>query len=760
MHPGPSVIEARKIRVQGIVQGVGFRPFVYQLATSLYLAGQVSNTASGVTIRLEGAPEGLLAFERRLSAESPPLSQITQIDVETIQPNGCQEFSIVHSEKGAQRATLISPDVSICEDCRHELFDRQDRRFRYPFINCTNCGPRYTIIDDIPYDRPKTSMRHFKMCPECQSEYDDPGNRRFHAQPNACRICGPRVRLFDRAQNEIEATDPIEIAVSYLQAGKVLAIKGLGGFHLVVDAQNQTAVATLRQRKRREEKPLAVMSAKLEIIRRYANVAEEEASLLQSIQRPIVLLQKNRDYSLAKGVSPNNRTIGVMLPYTPLHYLLMDASFTALVMTSANLSEEPIAIDNADAFERLADIADFFLVHDRDIYLRSDDSVVRFVHQRPRFLRRSRGYVPVPVFLKHRVRPILACGAALKNTICLTRGSEVFLSQHIGDLENLATHDFFALTIAHLERILSIKPEIVAYDMHPDYLSTRYAQSLDHLEQIAVQHHHAHIVSCMAENQVSEPVIGLSFDGTGYGTDGSIWGGEVLLARNDGFERLAHFAPTAMPGGAAAIKEPWRMAISYLHQTYGLDFLRRRLKFLENLDSNQITVTIQMIQKGVNAPQTSSLGRLFDGIAALMNIRGTVAFEGQAAMELETLATDLGEDAYEFAWLSREACLIDPGPIIQGIVMDLENGLPCAAISGKFHTTLIKLFSALCRVLKKETGISQVALSGGCFQNALLLKGLAQALETIGFQVLTHEKVPANDGGICLGQAVIADAKT
>ncbi len=760
MHSGPSLTEARKIRVQGIVQGVGFRPFVYQLATNLNLTGQVSNTSSGVSIRLEGSAEGLKSFVTRLSKDSPPLSQITKIEVESVQPTGCQDFTIVHSQKGNQRATLISPDVSICEDCKGELFDRHDRRFRYPFINCTNCGPRYTIIDDIPYDRPKTSMRHFKMCPECQSEYDDPGNRRFHAQPNACTVCGPQVSLLDSANNEVRTKDPIEAAVSHLQAGYILAIKGLGGFHLVVDAQNQAAVATLRKRKRREEKPLAVMSANLESIRQYARITKKEERLLQSQQRPIVLLEKNQKFNLAEGVSPNNRTIGVMLPYTPLHYLLVDGAFTALIMTSANLSEEPIAIDNEDAFKRLAGIADFFLVHDRDIYLRSDDSVVRVVNQCPRFIRRSRGYVPVPVFLKHQVKPVIACGAELKNTICLTRGSEVFLSQHIGDLENLATFDFFELTIAHLKRILSIEPEIVAYDMHPDYLSTRYALDQDHLDQIAVQHHHAHIVSCMAENQVSEPVLGLSFDGTGYGTDGGIWGGEVLLVRYDGFERLAHMAPTPMPGGAAAVKEPWRMAISYLHKTYGTDFQNRKLALLEGLNPNQISIATQMIEKGVNAPQTSSLGRFFDGIAALMNIRSTVAFEGQAAMELEMLARGLNENIYEYAWLSRKGYQIDPRPIIQGVVKDVEKGRSHATISGKFHATLIKLFSDLCQVLKKKTGISQVALSGGCFQNAILLKGLTQELKVKGFQVLTHDKVPANDGGICLGQAIIADAKS
>ncbi len=758
MQEERSAREARRLNVKGIVQGVGFRPFVYQLATTLNLKGKVANTSNGVTIFLEGPQHDIDSFLQGLVTQSPPLAHITQVDVESLTPRGYDDFSISRSREDAQRHTLISPDVSICNDCKNELFDPGDRRYAYPFINCTNCGPRYTIIDDIPYDRPKTSMRHFRMCPECQTEYDDPFNRRFHAQPNACPVCGPQVTLHDREKNRIETNNAIETTISLLKAGHVVAVKGLGGFHLVVDAENQTAVETLRQRKHREEKPLAVMSGDIERIRQFALVDQDSDVLLESRQRPIVLLEKKKTYALAGGVSPKNCTVGVMLPYTPLHYLLLKDHFTALVMTSGNLSEEPIAIDNADAFDRLRDIADYFLVHDRDIYLRSDDSVVRIVGNKQRFLRRSRGYVPVPIFLKNRLKPILACGAELKNTVCLTRETHAFLSQHIGDLENLATYEFFEMTITHLKRVLSIEPEIIAHDMHPNYLSTRYAMEQGHRVRIDVQHHHAHIVSCMAENHVEEPVIGLAFDGTGYGSDGSIWGGEVLIARLDGFERAAHLAYTPMPGGAAAIKEPWRMAVSYLYGAYGNDLFNRRLPFLEKLNEGKLNIIIEMIEKEINSPRTSSLGRFFDGIAAMLGIRSHVAFEGQAAMELEMIAETWAGDLFDTAWLSEEPIQIDPRPIVTGVVTDIEKGVPPSLVSGKFHATLMKMFTDLCQVIRKKTGLSQVALSGGCFQNAILLAGLSRRLGDRGFDVLTHENVPANDGGIALGQAVIADA--
>ncbi|MEE9496515.1 MAG: carbamoyltransferase HypF, partial [Desulfobacterales bacterium] len=624
--------------------------------------------------------------------------------------------------------------------------------------NCTNCGPRYTIIDDIPYDRPKTSMKHFTMCPICQAEYDDPGNRRFHAQPNACAECGPHIDLYDNTRQEIATPKPLEKTVELIKQGYIIAIKGLGGFHLAVDAENDLAVANLRKRKHREEKPFALMSFDVESVQSYAKVGTEEGKLLKSPQRPIVLLKKREPNSISKEVAPRNRYFGAMLPYTPLHYLLLSRGFTALVMTSGNLREEPIAIDNDDAFERLSDIADYFLIHNRDIYLRSDDSIVRKAAGAIRFIRRSRGYVPVPVFLNKKVPSILACGAELKNTVCLTKGNQAFLSQHIGDLENLATYDFFKLTIRHMKRILDINPEIIAFDLHPDYLSTRYAEELQDINKIQVQHHHAHIVSAMAENRIDDPVIGLSFDGTGYGTDGAIWGGEILIADTEKFYRAAHFAYVPMPGSTAAIKEPWRMAVSYLYDAFGDKFWDLDLPLLKEMDIIKVKIMVDMVNKKINSPLTSSLGRLFDGIAAITGIRYKVAFEGQAAMELEMLAADKVADIYNYEWITTEGHKILTRPIIQGVVNDMVNGIHPSVISRKFHQTLIRLFADLCGIIRKENGLNRVVLSGGVFQNSILLTGLIKVLEKENFKVFSHTQVPANDGGISLGQALVAAA--
>jgi hydrogenase maturation protein HypF len=751
-------IEAKRLEINGIVQGVGFRPFIYQLAKRHGLAGQVANTATGVTLVLEGPASCIQQFIVDLPHRKPPLARIVEIVEYTEKISGLSTFSIVKSRTGAVRATLISPDVMVCEDCLKEMRDPGDRRFGYPFINCTNCGPRYTIIDDIPYDRPKTSMRHFTMCRQCQAEYDDPDNRRFHAQPNACPVCGPRVTLCDAKGRAVDANDPIAAAADLLKRGRIVAVKGLGGFHLAVDATNDAAVERLRRRKHREEKPLALMCADLDRVRAIARVGQAEEELLACIQRPIVLLEKKVETPIAGAVSPRNRYFGVMLPYTPLHHLLLDAGFTALVMTSANLSEEPIAIGNDEAFARLAEVADDFLIHDRDIYLRSDDSIVRHVFGQVRPIRRSRGYVPVPVFLKEELPPVLACGAELKNTICLTRGRQAFVSQHVGDLENRATDDFFRLTIDHLKRILDIHPQIVACDRHPDYLSTRYAQALENIPVVEVQHHHAHIAACMAENQADGPVIGLAFDGTGLGTDNTIWGGEVLVADYAGFTRAAHLETVPMPGGTAAIKEPWRMAVSHLRSAMDEAFLEAAKKCLPDIATSRIEMINQMMDKGINSPLTSSLGRLFDAVAALVGLREQVAFEGQAAMELEMIADESTSGGYDFFWEEKEdtPIRIATVPIIQGVSGDLRDGRSPAEISARFHNTLIDLFDALCRHLKNTTGIDRVALSGGVFQNSRLLTGLGTALEKSGFHLLTHRRVPSNDGGLSLGQAIIA----
>ncbi len=596
------------------------------------------------------------------------------------------------------------------------------------------------------------------MCVACQAEYDDPANRRFHAQPNACAECGPRVTLYDNLKKEIGRKDPIVQAAELLKKGFILAIKGLGGYHLAADATNSEAVGRLRSRKIREEKPLAVMSYDLATIRRYAEVDPAAEILLSSIQRPIVLLKKKTPGLICEEVAPRNKYFGVMLPYTPLHYLLLAHEFTALVMTSGNLSEEPIAIDNEEAFNRLAGIADYFLIHNRDIYLRSDDSIVRHAAGTRRFIRRSRGFVPIPVFLQNKVPQILACGAELKNTICLTKQDKAFLSQHIGDLENIATYNFLKLTVDHLTRILDIQPEIIACDRHPDYMSTRFAREQTAIPKIQVQHHHAHIVSCMAEHKLDGAVIGLAFDGTGYGTDGAVWGGEILIVEEHDFRRAGHLAYVAMPGSTAAIKEPWRMAVSYLQDAYGPDVGRLNLPALEGLEHEKLTVIGEMITKGVNCPPTSSLGRLFDGVAAICGIRSRVNFEGQAAMELEMLAAESAESLYDYEWEKDRILRILPAPIIRGVVADIQNRLSLAEIGAKFHRTLIYLFADLCDAVRKENGLNRVVLSGGCFQNAMLLTGLIRALEEHSFEVFSHEQVPTNDGGIALGQAVAAAA--
>ena len=756
----PKITAAKRIEINGIVQGVGFRPFVYNLAHQYDLKGEVANTAAGVSIHVEGPPENIKAFESDLTAKCPPLANVVEISAYDGSVKPFAEFRIVKSRGHAQMATLISPDVSVCDDCRQELLDPGDRRYLYPFINCTNCGPRYTIIDDIPYDRPKTSMRHFKMCAACQAEYDDPTNRRFHAQPNACEQCGPHILLHDHRRKSITTDNPIKAAADCIRQGQIVAVKGLGGYHLVVDALNSEAVLRLRRRKLREEKPFAIMSADLDSIRKYAWVRSEEEALLTSIQRPIVLLQKKNPNPISEAVAPGNKYWGVMLPYTPLHYLLFEHQFAALVMTSANLSEEPIAIDNEDAFERLAEIADYFLIHNRDIYLRSDDSILKHTAGQGRYIRRSRGYVPIPIFLNRAVPSILACGAELKNTICLTKGDKAFLSQHIGDLENMATLDFFKLTVAHLERILEIQPNIIACDMHPDYLSTRYAKEQTQIPVIEVQHHHAHILSCMAEHKLEGAVIGLAFDGTGYGTDGTIWGGEGLVAEAKQFKRVAHLAEPPMPGSSAAIKEPWRMALSYLHATYGDNLQNLDLPMLKQIEAQKINIIVEMMEKGVNCPSTSSLGRLFDAVAAIAGIRQQVNFEGQAAMELEMLADGQNDSIYDIQWTSQTPIKILPQTIIKGVVQDIQNGMSAADISVRFHRTLIVLFGEICATIRRDTDLNRVVLSGGCFQNSLLLKGLIGQLEAQHFEVFAHRQVPANDGGIALGQALVAASFT
>ena len=747
----------RRIEVSGIVQGVGFRPYIYRLATSKNLTGMVRNTSAGATIEVQGLSENVQGFLKQLPLDAPPLARIENLAVSEIPCNGDREFRILGSQGGEVR-TLISPDVAVCSDCLRELFDTADRRHRYPFINCTNCGPRFTIVRDIPYDRPHTSMAVFPMCPECQAEYDNPLDRRFHAQPNACWKCGPHVELWDKNGKIIECQDPVAEAAIQLRAGRIVAVKGLGGFHLAADATNSTAVALLRERKRRVEKPFAIMVPNIATASEICEVEDAARSILESPQRPIVLLPWEAGGPVVTEAAPFNRYLGVFLPYTPLHYLLLaEGKFKALVMTSGNLSEEPIAIANDEAVTRLSGLADYFLVHNRDILLRCDDSVVRIVDGSARQMRRSRGFVPVPVFLKEELPAILAVGGELKNTICLTKGSHAFLSQHVGDLENVESYKFFGEAVEHLEKILEIQPKIIAHDLHPDYFSTKWALAQKGVQFVGVQHHHAHIASCMAENHLDGQVIGIALDGTGYGTDGRIWGGEVLVASYAEFERAAHFEYVPLPGGSAAIREPWRMAVSYLAQHFGNEFLNFSVPFVQQLDPQKTKLLLQMLKSGVNSPLTSSCGRLFDAVAALIGIRQQVNYEAQAAIELE-MAIGACDDAqaYPFELKTRDNCwTIGTRPLFEAIISDLRGDMPTEVISQRFHNGLVEILTLVTTQVREKTGLQRICLSGGTFQNMYLAAKLQMRLLTAGFQVFTHHEVPAGDGGLSLGQAIV-----
>src|SRR6266496_2107314 len=771
-----STIQRRRILIQGIVQGVGFRPFVYGQALRWGLVGFVLNNSLGVTIEVEGSSEALNRFQRTLREEAPPLARIDSLVTELITPCHDMVFVIAHSQAGTERHALISPDTAACNDCLRELFDPRDRRYHYPFTNCTNCGPRFTIIQDVPYDRDKTTMRVFPMCPACQSEYDDPLNRRFHAQPNACPACGPQVQLLSWTNRPGSNEDPIAAAVQYLANGAILAIKGLGGYHLACDALNAEAVQRLRQRKNREAKPFALMVPDLETARRLCQVSEAEATLLQSRQRPIVLLDQLPGNLVAPAVSPAYNTLGIMLPYTPLHHLLLHAfaatiapdRLAVLVMTSGNLSDEPIAYQDDDAQERLASIAESMLTHNREIHMRCDDPVVRITASGEQLFRRSRGYAPEPILLSFDFPiPLLACGGHLKNTFCLGKGRQAFVSHHIGDLENLETLTSFREGIEHFQRLFDIYPQAIAYDLHPEYLATKYALDADIPQKIGVQHHHAHIASVLAEHGLSEPVIGVAADGTGFGTDGAIWGCEIMAADLTGFERLAHLTYVPLPGGEQAVRQPWRMAAVYLAQAYGDAFTEVgarfiSLPFVRQLDRSKWRILSQMIARGINSPLTSSLGRLFDAVAAQTNQCGQVLYEGQAAIELEMLAAkDVQAHSYSFTIQRQEQmpAILDVAPMIRAIVNDIQRGLTSSQIASRFHRSIAELLAVASYEARERTGLKRVALSGGVFQNRLLLETLIARLEEMDFQVFINRRVPPNDGGISLGQLAVAAAQ-
>jgi len=758
--------KAMQISVRGVVQGVGFRPFVYRLAHKHALAGWVRNTSGSVEIEVEGKEESLNRFLTELQTEAPPMASIEEISTADLTPKSYHRFDIKKSHAEEGKYQLVSPDIATCHDCKNELFSPGDRRYRYPFTNCTNCGPRFTIIEDIPYDRPRTTMSQFKMCPECQREYDDPLNRRFHAQPNACPVCGPSLELRDSQGSLVECDDVIHKVVELLKGGRILAIKGLGGFHLACNATNKQAVQRLREKKRRPAKPLAVMMVSLDEVKRHCLISPEEERLLLSPQCPIVLLRwKQEASSVAQRVAPTFKYLGVMLPYTPLHHILLREVNLPLVMTSGNLSEEPIAKDNDEALRRLSDIADYFLLHNRDIYSKYDDSVYIVDKDGPQPIRRARGYAPYPIFLPFKASQILACGAEEKNTFCLTREQHAFVSQHIGDMENEETLEHFETTIELYKRLFRIEPEIIAYDMHPEYLSTKYALQVGAergLKLVPVQHHHAHIVSCLAENKVEGPVIGVSFDGTGYGTDGCIWGGEFLICHWKGFERVGHLEYMPMPGAAAAIKKPYRMALAYLYTLIGQDAPLSGLPLLSKVEPAEIAIIKKQLERGLNSPLTSSAGRLFDVVSALIGVRGTINYEAQAAIELEMLAPDeIDKPAfapYPFSIIEEQGGkVIKLEELISAVVSDVRSGVPVPAISAKFHRTVARIIVEACQLIAGETGIKVVALSGGVFQNRLLSKLTTEALRQTGFKVLTHRLVPCNDGGVSLGQAVIAN---
>jgi hydrogenase maturation protein HypF len=754
-----AVVARKAIDITGIVQGVGFRPFVYRLAQECHLTGFIANTSAGVTIEIQGDAVLLDRFLERLPSELPPLAKITALLPRDAEPRSETAFRILSSRLDTPAKALISPDVAVCADCLREMMNPRDRRFRYAFINCTNCGPRFTIVRDIPYDRARTSMSAFQMCPACQAEYDDPANRRFHAQPNACWDCGPQLLFCSSDGVPLDVAEPLRETIRLLEQDRIVAIKGLGGFHLACNARSESAVRLLRERKHRVEKPVAVVLRRVEDADRFCILDDAARKLLLSIARPIVLLPRKPDCGLADSIAPRNHFLGVFLPYTPLHHLLFTgAKFDALVMTSANLSEEPIAIDNSEAFRRLHGIADAYLVHNRDILRRCDDSVVRLAAGQSQVLRRSRGFVPVPVPLEHESQPVLAVGGELKNTVCIVRGSEAFLSQHIGDLENLESYGFFGETVQHFQRILEVHPGIIAYDLHPDYFSTKWAVALEGVQLIGVQHHHAHIASCMAENHLDGKVIGIALDGTGYGTDGAVWGGEVLLADFKEFERVAHFEYVPLPGGAVAIHEPWRVALSYLVKHYVKDLNSLDLPFLQRIDERRRNVIQQMIDRQIHSPRTSSCGRLFDAVAALTGIRSTVNYEAQAAIELEMAAHDSTDDgAYPFDLIPDGThWQIGTLSLFQALLTDLRSQQPVADISRRFHAGLAALFVELAEKIREQSKLNRVCLSGGCFHNVLLFRLLLDGLRAKSFEVYFHSEVPTGDGGISLGQALIA----
>jgi hydrogenase maturation protein HypF len=748
----------KRLKVTGVVQGVGFRPFVYRLARLHHLAGWVCNTSRCVEIEIEGPPASLTTFIRQLKRQAPALARIDAVVSRAARPQGDAGFAIRASRHLTAAEALIPADVATCDDCLADVADPGNRRYRYPFTNCTNCGPRFTIIRAVPYDRSHTTMAGFRLCPQCRAEYEDPEDRRFHAEPTACPVCGPRVWLEEGGRRlDREA---IPAAARLLQEGKIVAVKGLGGFHLAADAANDRAVQTLRERKGRVAKPFALMVRDLDTARRLCHLGGPEESLLLSRERPIVLAPRRPGAPVSAHVAPGHRFLGLLLPYTPLHVLLMEHAPAALVMTSGNLSEEPLVHANDEARRRLSGLADAFLMHDRDIQVPCDDSVVRPVANSAVIpLRRARGFVPAPVYLPLKSDPILGVGAEQKNTFCVAAGGVALLSQHIGDLDSVETFDYYRRAVTHFKALCRQDPAIVAHDLHPNYLSTRYAQGLTGVRLIGVQHHHAHVAACLAENRRTGPAIGVALDGTGYGPDGSVWGGELLVADLAGFTRTGHFAAVRLPGGDAATKHPGRMAAAYLYALHGEDFLTQARRLGLNYDPLQERILHRQLAQGLNSPSTTSAGRLFDAVAAALGVCRTRTYEGQPAMELEMAAGD-PDDAFYPAAVHQEGgvLVLDTLAIFRAVVADRLAGVAAAAIAARFHHSLARLLADACRLIRERTALNLVALSGGVMQNALLFTRLHRALTALGFEVLTHTLTPPNDGCIALGQVAVAAA--
>lgn len=752
------------ITLRGVVQGVGFRPFVHRLARENDLAGSVRNFSGGVVIEVEGSRDRVEEFYRRVSEDAPPMANVVEKRIQGQPPRGLGSFSVRESTQVAEEFVLVPPDICLCQRCQEELLDPHDRRHRYPFINCTDCGPRFTIISDMPYDRPMTTMRAFSMCPQCQREYEDIEHRRYHAQPNACPICGPHLWFRDQKGYRARGEKALQEAIGRLRGGQIVAVKGIGGFHLCCDATNDQAVARLRRRKNRPTKPLAIMCLDLDQVRSYCHLSPAEEQLLSTPMRPIVILERRDGSAISAQVAPGNNTLGVMLPYAPVHVLLLEGDLLAMVATSANLSDQPLVSDNQQAREKLSGIADAYLFHNREIHTSCDDSIFRLIAGQPVPLRRARGYAPSPIQLPFESPPILACGGELKNTFCLTRGDNAFLSQHIGDLKNAETHQFYLHMIQRFQHLFRVRPTLLAHDLHPQYLSTRFAQELsegaeNELKKVAVQHHHAHVAACMAENGVMEPVIGVVFDGLGYGADGHIWGAEFMVADYKGFRRLGQLRYVPLPGADAANREPWRMALSYLYSLYGPGLGSWERSLVGHLDAELLEGVLHMLVRGYNTPLASSMGRLFDAVSSLLGLCQHNTFEGEAAVSLQVTAEEVSDPLPGYSWsISREGnyFTVDPNPLLRELVQDLRRRVSIPEIAHRFHKSVAELVSLGCCHIREVSGLSKVALSGGVFQNKLLTELTVDLLRRDGFEPLLHQKVPPNDGGIALGQAAIA----